>query len=79
MYDKLIEDIERCRRDYDGDMKRMLMDARLNEIHPRLDNELYDEEQLSNLSNAGESNLNPLSQYSTSELKRELRRRKGKK
>lgn len=60
------------------DMKRMEMDKHLEKL--RSGNNTFDpREELRKLAEAGEEKeQNPLLAYSTTELKRELRRRKGK-
>ena len=60
------------------DIKRMEMDKHLEKMRGG-DNTFDPREELRKLAEAGEEKeQNPLSAYSTSELKRELRRRKGK-
>lgn len=60
------------------DMKRMEMEEHLKDM-PKLE-DIMEEKELLKLAEAARNdfNQNPLSMYSTSELKRELRRRKGK-
>lgn len=61
------------------DIKRMEMEEHLKDM-PKLE-DIMEEKELLKLAEAARNdfNQNPLSMYSTSELKRELRRRKGKK
>lgn len=60
------------------DIKRMEMEEHLKDM-PKLE-DIMEEKELLKLAEAARNdfNQNPLSMYSTSELKRELRRRKGK-
>lgn len=60
------------------DIKRMEMDKQMEELK-RLTDVMFDpREELLKLAEAGEIEQNPLAAYSTTELKKELRRRKGK-
>ena len=71
---ELINEIEQ----YGGDVKRMEMDKRINELRGE-DEVPYPKEELRKLSESSEIKVQyPLSVYSTTELKKELRRRKGK-
>ena len=60
------------------DIKRMEMEEHLKDM-PKLE-DIMEEKELLKLAEVARNdfNQNPLSMYSTSELKRELRRRKGK-
>lgn len=64
--------------EYGGDIKRMEMEEHLKAM-PKLE-DVMEEKELLKLAEAARNdfNQNPLSMYSTSELKKELRRRKGK-
>lgn len=68
---------------YDGDIKAMEMDKQMEKFRKIEGLPFNDREELrklaSELANAGAIEQNPLAGYSTGELKRELRRRKGKK
>lgn len=75
-------DLERLKvlmEEYDGDIKRMEMEEHLRDM-PKLE-DIMKEKELHKLAEVAgyDFNSNPLSIYSTSELKRELRRRKGRK
>lgn len=88
----LIELLERVATEYDGNMKQMIMDDNLNKNKPSIENGYdidqlqkladaarvtYDIENSQKLSNVTRvTTANPLGQYSNSELKAELRRRK---
>ena len=75
-------DLRNLIEQYDGDIKRMEIDKQMEEIE-RLSRLPFDEREelrklASELDNAGVIEQNPLAAYSTTELKKELRRRKGK-
>lgn len=68
---------------YDGDIKAMEMDKQMEKVR-KLEGLPFDDREglrklASELANAGAIEQNPLAGYSTGELKRELRRRKGRK
>lgn len=64
---------------YDGDIKRMEMDKQMEKLKGLSDAMFDPREELRKLAEAGEDKeQNPLSAYSITELKKELRRRKGK-
>lgn len=75
LYDDIQAQVDRCQRDYGGDMKRMIMEENLSKIRPTVE-DAYDLDQLQKLADVTRVTLNPLEQYSNSELKAELRRRK---
>lgn len=64
---------------YDGDIERMEMDKQMEKLKGLSDAMFDPREELRKLAEAGEEKeQNPLASYSTTELKKELRRRKGK-
>jgi len=75
-----LKDLKLLMELYDGDVKRMEMDKEKVKGFPELEYAMFDpREELRKLAEAGEDKeQNPLSAYSTTELKKELRRRKGK-
>lgn len=71
-------DLRNLIEQYDGDIKRMEMDKQM-ENFKKVEELAFDQrEELRKLAEAGEIEQNPLAAYSTTALKKELRRRKGK-
>lgn len=74
-----LKDLKLLMELYDGDVKRMEMDKHLEKFRGLEDAMLDQKEELRKLAEAGEDKeQNPLTAYSTTKLKKELRRRKGK-
>ncbi|HBI91279.1 MAG TPA: hypothetical protein DDY58_01900 [Terrisporobacter glycolicus] len=71
-------DLRNLIEQYDGDIKRMEMDKQM-ENFKKVEELAFDQrEELRKLAEAGEIEQNSLAAYSTTALKKELRRRKGK-